>query len=190
LYRNCGNELDVQVPALGAAYNPSFKVSGGKSLGGQGGKVTVVPTSAKADLSVYSGGQFIGTQSFRVKPIPKPEIVMKSGGRAVDEKKGMSQPPREITMEAEADSDFAQFLPKDARYRVTEWEVTLARGARPIEQKRVSGPTANLQSFVPKARKGDRIVVEVKEIQRMNFQGEKENVNVPVSSRIKQFPID
>ena len=72
-------------------------------------------------------------------------------GRIVDEKRGMSQPPREITLEAQADSDFAQFLPKDARYRVTEWEVTLARGARPIEQKRVSGPTANLQSFVPKA---------------------------------------
>jgi gliding motility-associated protein GldM len=190
LYRNCGNELDVQVPALGSAYNPSFKVAGGAAIGGQGGKVTVVPTAPKADLSVYSNGQFIGTQSFRVKPIPKPEIVMTANGSEIDQKRGMSQAPREISLQAEADADFKQFLPNDARYRVTQWEVTLARGPRPIEQKKVSGPTANTQSFVTKARPGDRIVVEVKEVQRMNFQGERESVNIPVSSRIKQFPIE
>ena len=36
LYRNCGNKLDVQVPALGSAYNPSFKITGGSSVGGKG----------------------------------------------------------------------------------------------------------------------------------------------------------
>jgi gliding motility-associated protein GldM len=190
LYRNCGNELDVQVPALGAAYNPTFQVKGGNKVGGRGGKVTVVPTAPKCTLGVYSGGQFIGNQEFRVKPIPKPELVLKANGKMVDEKRGVSQVPRSITLDAEADSDFAQFLPKDARYRVTSWEVTLARGARPIDQKRVSGANANLQSFVSKARKGDRIVVEVKEVQRMNFRGETEVVNVPVSSKIKQFPIN
>ena len=191
LYRNCGNKLDVQVPALGAAYSPSFRVKGGTSIGGKGGVVTLVPTAPSLDLSVYSSGTFIGTKKFRVKQIPKPELVLKSGGKEIDLKRGVSNVPRELTLDAVADDDFAQFLPDDARYRVTKWEVTLARGQRPIEIKQVNGPKANLASFVSKARKGtDRIVIEAKEVQRMNFKGEREDVKIGVNSAIKTVPIN
>ena len=191
LYLNCGNMLDVQVPALGAAYNPSFRVKGGASQGGKGGKVTVVPSSPKVELSVYSNNTYIGVQSFRVKQIPKPELVLKAGGKEIDLKRGVSKVPREITLDAVPDADFAQFLPKDARYRVTKWEITLARGQRAIETKQVSGPKANLSSFVSKARPGtDRIVIEAKEVQRMNFKNERENVKIGVNQSIKTVPIN
>ncbi|MCG8307389.1 MAG: gliding motility protein GldM [Cytophagales bacterium] len=190
LYRNCGNKLDVQVPALGAAYNPSFRVKGGTSQGGKGGKVTIVPTAPSVDLSVYSSGTFIGTQKFRVKSIPKPEIVLKSGGKDIDLKRGVSKVPREITLEAVPDADFAQFLPDDANYRVTKWEVTLARGPRAIETKPITSTRANLASFVSKARPGDRIVVEAKEVQRMNFKKERETIRIGVNSAIKTVPIN
>ncbi len=190
LYRNCGNKLDVQVPALGASYSPTFKAKGGSLIPGKGGKVTAIPTGKQYDLSVYSNGQFIGTQSFRVKPIPKPDLILKAGGKMVDEKRGVSKVPSNITLDAVPDADFAQFLPDDARYLVTAWDVTLARGARPIATKKVSGRKANLQSFVSKARKGDRIVIEVKEVQRKNFRGETEVVKINIGQRIKQFPIN
>jgi gliding motility-associated protein GldM len=190
LYRNCGNELDVQVPALGPAYNPSFRVKGGSSVGGRGGKVTVVPTSPTVDLSVYSSGTFIGTQKFRVKPIPKPELILKSGGREVNLKEGVDGVPRQLTLDAVPDADFAQFLPKDARFRVTQWEVILARGQRPVDRKMVSGPTVSLSDWVSKARPNDRIVIEAKEVQRMNFKGEREVVNIGVNASIKNVPIN
>ena len=189
LYRNCGNKLDVQVPALGASYVPSFRVKGGSSQGGKGGKVTIIPTAPSVDLSVYSSGTFIGTQKFRVKQIPKPELVLKSGGKEIDLKRGVSQVPREITLQAMPDDDFAQFLPQDARYRVTKWEVTLARGARGLETKQVTSTKVSLASFVSKARPGDRIVIEAKEVQRMNFKNEKEDVKIGVNSSIKTVPI-
>jgi gliding motility-associated protein GldM len=190
LYRNCGNNLDVQVPALGIAYNPSFRVKGGTSQGGRGGKVTIIPTSPTVELSVYSSETFIGTQTFRVKEIPKPELSLKSGGREIDLKKGVSQVPREISLEAIPDPDFAQFLPEDAQYRVTKWEVTLARGQRGIETKQVSSTKADLSSFVAQARPGDRIVIEAKELQRRNFKGEIENVSIGVNAAIKTVPIN
>lgn len=192
LYRNCGNKLDVQVPALGAAYVPSFRVKGGSSQGGKGGKVTIVPTAPTVDLSVYSSGTFIGTQKFRVKQIPKPELVLKSGAKEIDLKRGVSKSgfPREITLDAVADPDFAQFLPQDARYRVTRWEVTLARGARPIETKEVTSTKVSLASFVSKIRPGDRIVIEAKQVQRMNFKNEKEEVKIGVNQSIKTVPIN
>lgn len=190
LYRNCGNNLDVQVPALGAAYNPSFRVKGGTSQGGRGGKVTIIPTSPSVELSVYSSETFIGTQTFRVKEIPKPELSLKSGGKEIDLKRGVTTVPREITLDAIPDADFAQFLPEDARYRVTRWEVTLARGQRGIETKQVSSPKADLSSFVAQARPGDRIVIEAKEVQRLNFKGERENVSIGVNAAIKTIPIN
>ena len=190
LYRNCGNKLDVQVPALGAAYNPSFRVKGGSHQGGKGGKVTIIPTSPSIDLSVYSSGTFIGTQKFRVKQIPKPELVLKSGGKEIDLRNGVKQIPREISLLAVPDADFAQFLPDDAQYRVTKWEVTLARGARPIDSKKVTGLKANLASFVSKARPGDRIVIEAKEVQRRNFKKELENIKIGVNASIKTVPIN
>lgn len=191
LYRNCGNKLDVQVPALGAAYAPSFTVKGGTSQGGKGGQVTVIPTSPKLDLSVYSSKTLIGTKSFRVKDIPKPDLVLKSGGKDIDLKRGVSQVPRELTLDAVADPDFAEFLPDDARYRVTQWEVTLARGQRAIDTKRVTSSKVSLGDWVSKARPGtDRIVIEAKEVQRMNFKGERETVRIGVNSSIKTVPIN
>jgi hypothetical protein len=86
---------------------------------------------------------------------------------------------RSIDVKAVPDESFAQFLPKDARYRVTRWEVTLARGSRPVGQpKRVTSESASLADFASRARPGDRLVIEVKQVQRMNFRGQVENVNI------------
>jgi len=190
LYRNCGNKLDVQVPALGASYEPSFRTKGGSNQTGRGGQVTIIPTSPNLELSVYSSGTFIGTKKFRVKAIPKPELVLKSGGREINLKTGVTQVPRELSFDAIADDDFKQFLPDDARYRVTQWEVTLARGPRAIDTKKVSGNKVNIGDWVSKARANDRIVVEAKEIQRMNFKGDREPVKISVNSAIKTVPLN
>ena len=106
---------------------------------------------------------------------------MKSGGKEIDLKRGVSKVPREMNLDAVADADFAQFLPKDARYRVTKWEVSLARGARAVDTKQVTSP---------KARAGDRIVIEAKEVQRMNFKGETEKIRIGVNASIKTVPIN
>jgi hypothetical protein len=179
-------------PPLGAAYAPSFTAEGGTVDAGRGGQVTVIPTAGKVDLTVYSSSTLIGTQSFRVKAIPKPELVLKSGGREIDLKNGIQKDkmPREITLDAEPDPDFAEFLPDDARYRVSEWEVILARGQRAVRRKTVSGPRANIGDWVAVARPNDRLVVEAKQIQRRNFRGETENVVIGVNARIKNVPIN
>lgn len=190
LYRNCGNQLDVRVPALGAAYRPTFKTKGGTTVGGKGGRVTVIPTAPNLNLSVYSGGVFIGTEKFRVKSIPKPTLVLKSGSTEIDLKTGVKGVPREISLIAVPDPDFAQFLPNDAQYRVTKWEVTLARGPRPIEVKKVTSTKANLASFVSKARPGDRIIVEAKEVMRRNFKKQTEPVKISVNASIKTVPLN
>lgn len=179
LYLNCGNELNIQVPAMGAAYDPSFKVTGGAATKdpSKKGFVTVVPQAAKVDIAVSSGGNLIGTETFAVKRIPKPEIKVYDRGREVDQKMGVAQPPRALQLRAEPDESFASQLPKDALFRVTDSEIALVRGARAVVVRRFQGPDINLADIAGQARSGDAIVIDIKQVQRRNFKGEVEDFN-------------
>lgn len=178
LYLNCGNELNVQVPALGTSYNPGFKAKGGQAIpGAEKGIVTVVPKSANVTLSVSSNGNLIGTQDFKVRRIPKPEIKVYSRGREVDQKRGVKSAPRSIQLRAEADESFQQFLPKDARFRVSQSEIALVRAGRAVQVIRPNGPDVNLSQLAGQARSGDAIVIEVKKVQRRNFNDKTEDFN-------------
>ncbi len=191
LYLNCGNDLFVNVPALGEAYNPTFRASGGDALkGAQKGRVTVIPTGKKLTLSVYSDGTLLDNVEFSVRGIPKPDIVLKGDGADVDEKKGVTTPPRELTMLAIPDDDFRTMLPNDARYRIGEWEIIWARGSRAVERQTVNGPSFRLPASWRQMRAGDRIVIEVKQVQRRNFRDQTENVVIGAGQRVKQIPIN
>ncbi|MEQ9443877.1 MAG: gliding motility protein GldM [Cyclobacteriaceae bacterium] len=192
LYLNCANDLQVNVPALGSSYSPSFTATGGSAIAGaKTGQVTVIPKSAKVDLSVSSNGYKIGTESFRVKPIPKPSIeVYGPGNKPVNLKQGeAANRLRSISVKANPDEDFASVLPKEARYRVVEAEIILARGSRPVGKAPFSNEAANLNSVISKAKPGDRIVIDVKKVQRMNSRGEKEDVSLGASSSTITIPI-
>ncbi|RDC66001.1 type IX secretion system motor protein PorM/GldM [Adhaeribacter pallidiroseus] len=183
LYLNCGNKLDVQVPALGALYDPAFSASGAQvSKGTKKGEVMVLPTARQVTLNVSSGGAAIGNQTFQVRPVPRPDIVCLANGRPVDEKRGLPAPgPRQISVEAIAEESFKNMLPQDARFRVTEFEVTLARGKNIVQEQSFSSKTANITSMAAQARPGDRLIVTVKDLKRANYKDQFEDV--PVGSK-------
>lgn len=178
LYRNCGNELDIQVPSLGVSYKPRFTVHGGEMvLGSKKGVVTVIPKNNELKLSVYNGESLIGTECFLVKDIPDPVICITSQSKSIDMKLGVLAPgPRTLEAKVIPNKYFQDFLPKDARYQVAEWVITLARGSRPVEKLEVSGGVADLRKIASLAKPGDRLVIEIKKIERQNFKNEVEIV--------------
>ena len=180
LYLRCGNELSVQVPALGATYNPSFSATGASLKPMGKGNVVVIPNNPTGvKLSVSSGGSAIGSVDFKVRGIPKPTIQVLSGGKELDQKNGVPAPgPRSIQIKAKADESFSQFLPKDSRYSVTKWNVMLARGKRPVTQQSFTTEMATLGNIASQAQAGDRLIIEVQDVYRQNFLGEKEKVNI------------
>lgn len=189
LYLNCGNDLQIDVPALGASYDPSFSATGGEVIkGGKVGSITVIPTSANVDLVVSSGGNKIGTEKFKVKTLPKPSIEIMIGGKKIDQKLGGAC-PRSLKAIAVAEQSVKDAVPKDARYKVIEWEITLARGKRAMGG--VLKPTsdeASLTNQAGEAKPGDRLVIEVKGVERLNFRNAREKVNV--GSQIFTYPIN
>jgi gliding motility-associated protein GldM len=180
LYFECGNKLSVQVPALGAQYQPSFSASGAQVITGQKGDVTLVPNAREVTLNVSSGGNAIGSQTFKVRPIPNPTIKCYVGGSEANEKQGTPGTSiRTVTLKAIPDPGFATFLPEDARYRVSRFQAVLARGKRPvIGPKNINGPQGDFSDMVNAYKEGDRLFIEVQGVQRMNFQNQVKDVNM------------
>lgn len=181
LWKNCGNALNVQVPSLGNSYNPSITASNASTVAGGGkGEVTIIPAKrGKVVMTVKSNGSLIGTKTFTVKDIPKPSYELKipsSAGNAVDGVKATSF--RQLTIDAIAEANFAQDVPKDARYRIREVEVKLIRNGDPRKQQVFKTNKINLSSFASQARKGDLYVFTIKQVVRVNFQNKSERVPV------------
>lgn len=173
LYLGCANELQVLVPALGTSYNPSFTTKGAINFkGADKGTVTIVPNSAKVTLSVSSNGVFIDGQEFKVRRIPKPEIKIYSRNKEVNIKHGFKKVPSSIEIRAISDEGFAQFSAKDARFRVTKAEINLVRFGRSQGSVKAKNSRPKLGAIASKAKKGDAIVIEIKEVQRKNYKGE------------------
>ncbi len=175
LFLNCGNKLDVQVPALGAAYNPDFRTQGGAAIkGSTPGAVTIVPNAAKVVLTVRSGGNTIGSREFGVRPIPAPEVKAFTDRGEVNIKAGISAKSPRIYLRPIPEQGFAEFLPDDAKFRVSQAEVTLVSGGIGRQVVR-GGERINLAQIAANARKGDQIVIEIKQVQRQNFRGQIED---------------
>ncbi len=193
LYLNCGNPLNIQVPALGANYKPSFSAAGASVINGaEKGQIIVVPSSTeKVSINVASEGSAIGKVEFPVRKIPRPNIVIKVNGAPVDLKRGLTAPgPASMQVDAEPEPNFAAALPKEARYKVSAGEILLARGKRPVGQVQISGSMVGLGNLRSQAQAGDRYVVEIKGVKRMNFRDQIEDVPIPTSASIVVVPIN
>ncbi len=172
LYLGCANKLSVVSPALGALWAPSFAADGAEIINGQKGKITVVPNSRQVSLRVSNQGNLLGTNIFNVQRVPKPTLELRVNGGAYDDRRGISaSAARSIQVLAIADESFKNFLPEDARYRVSQIQVSLARGTR-----RVAGPLTlngggSISSLAQNAQPGDRYVIEILNVQRQNFKG-------------------
>lgn len=174
LYQNCANPLETAVPALGASYNPTFSVSNGSAIpGAKTGDVTLFPkTLGTLTLSVASGGKPVGSQEFRVRPVPPPDVYLsnRSGSTKIDRSNPIPGNIPGLSIAAEAEETFKTTLPKEAKYRVSQVEVIQFRGGRAIATKPFPGGQINMQQF--QTRPGDGFQVKILGVQRVNSRGE------------------
>ncbi len=178
LYFKCANRLVTYSPGLGGLYSPTFSGSGGEFIPGGSGKVTIVPSAAKVVMDVVNSGITLQSFPFPVRRVPKPTIKMIGNGSPVDERRGASATGlRTLRAAAIPDESFKATNPEDAQFRVTEFEVNLARGTRKIDGRTFNGE-ANISSFAQQAQAGDRYVIVIKRVERKNFKGEVESVDV------------
>ncbi|MFT6133643.1 MAG: gliding motility-associated protein GldM [Cyclobacteriaceae bacterium] len=178
LYLGCGNKLNILVPALGTAYNPSYNVKGGAAIKGSSvGEVTIVPNAAKVEIGISSSGNYIGSREFSVKPIPQVEIEIGTDAGIVDISKGIPAKSPRLFLRVKPEEGFAEFLPDDAKFIVANAEIKLVSGGLVRQTVSGGGNGINLSRIASSARKGDQLAIEIKRVQRQNFKGQVEDFN-------------
>jgi gliding motility-associated protein GldM len=187
LYRNCGNAINVDVPALGDYYNPKIGVSGGGSVTQSQEskkKFLVVPTGRRAVLNVSSltNGQTVKIDdvAYNVIEPPKPTIEMRINGKLYN---GTSPIPAtsRIQVSVKADPEFKAALPRDARYSVDQIEVLAALSLGPPTRVESARGSSNMEAGVPvrlgtrvrQAGRGTKVFVRIDKIYRVNYKGQK-----------------
>ncbi len=176
LYQNCGNELDIQVPALGTSYNPGFSSNDAEvRKGNRTGLVTVIPKGrSKVKLNVSNNGSLLSTEVFDVKKVPPPNIVITSRGKPVTGDGATAAAISTLTVSAEADENFKREVPNDARYRVNKITVKLARSGRAVRTQDFTTENIDLRQWRSQLRPGDAIIINVERVTRRTFTGENE----------------
>lgn len=192
LYLGCANPLQINVPALGANYNPSFNVSNADYKKGAGkGEVVIIPKSKnKVKIGVSSDGNFIGDRDFDVKDIPNPVVELVTGKGPINPVVGEKASLTGVRINIIPDKGFAEALPKEANYTITKGIVRLIRGKDVVGgNKPINNPTIIFSQLGYNIRPGDQISVEIQELSRTNSQGDKFPVKLLPSASFQQFRI-
>lgn len=182
MYRDCANEIEVDVPALESLYDPEFEMTGGKLQVSPKSKkkLRVVPEANKVVITVHqksNGSKFkLGTLDYKVIAPPKPTIAM-----YVNNKEFTNQPINtadNIKIVVEPDASFAKQLPHDAKYQIKGLTILRKEGlgsAKPISTKNASQTAEktaisfNLLADWPNPKRGEVLYIEIKGIDRVNY---------------------
>ncbi len=194
LYKNCGNEMTINVPALGSNYDPRFTATGARIINtGQKGRVKIVPSQPNVSISVSNNGVHLGKLDYKVWLVPKPAVYLtigNSGRPNVVDGETLGRLAR-LKIHIDPDIGFAKSNPDDAQYRATKWKVQLVRNRRLVQGAMNTGDGAriNLGRVRQEARSGDNIIVEILEIKRKTFDNRTELVNMPASAMTYVLPV-
>lgn len=180
LFLNCGNVVNIDVPALGTNYNPSFTARGAKIVtGAKASQVTIIPSEMKVAVTVTNAGANLGTEPFEVKRIPRPHVVRKDQtGKDIDMKMGLKiSGLTQCRVAVEADESFKENVPKDASYRIRSMEVMLRRGVQFVKTMNITSENIDLTTWKAELRPGDVLVCNIKTVVRKTFLGEDDRVD-------------
>ncbi len=178
-YLNCGNEVVANIENYAYLENIRFEVEGGEMIKGiKAGVFTVVPQSTQVIIRAYEGEKLISQTNHPVKLLPMPEIKLFIGSFPHNPREAY---PKDllstITVKAVSSQHIQEVIPKDARYRVSEFEVSLLRGINTVVSDSVfTEGIADLTEILKNAKSGDFLSIEVKKVERLNFAGKKEEI--------------
>jgi gliding motility-associated protein GldM len=157
LYMGCGNDVNIEVPALGTSYNPTFSATGAEIIKGANiGRVIIIPSQRKVVVNVSNAGTNLGSEPFDVKNVPRPRIIAKdNNGRDIDLKNGIKAGAVSgLRINAQADENFKAEVPKDANFRIRNMSVILARGTARVQEMTLTSELVDLSAWRAQMRPG------------------------------------
>ncbi|WP_171025553.1 GldM family protein [Hymenobacter jeollabukensis] len=145
----------------------------------------IVPFADPVILRAYQGQKLVFTHRFRVFLLPPPTVVC-TLSNADQQLEQFRLTERTVSLRARPNEMLAVFLPGDARYRVSQAEISLRRANEPVGQsimvvvpsaQATTSPAISLAPLGAEARPGDELLIRVQQLQRKNFNDQVEEVS-------------
>ncbi|TAH19644.1 MAG: hypothetical protein EAZ08_08060 [Cytophagales bacterium] len=174
LYANVANEIFINAHDLGLHFEPSYEVTGATLVQKEKkGRIALIPTADKVIFKFKNKGVDIQEFEFRVVDAPAPDISI------VPFWKGSFESPF-LSVNALAPVNFSAYYKADAIYKVAKWQCSIMRKNGLLRSATFSTPTINLDEAKGEIilGKDDKIQVEILEIQRRNYEGKYEIINL------------
>lgn len=203
LYAECGNDLNIDVPALGELYDPVVTADNAQVLQSKQSKkkFRVVPRggakTCRLTVQTRTAGQLVdlGTLDYKVVPPPRPSLRVFVNN---DPYNGVSPVPRTatVTIKVVPDNDFAKSLPEDARYIIERPEIKVVKGLAgaqtigTLPSSRVApSPSVrvDLTDYARGLQPGNVLYVQFSDVFRVNFQNKQVKQDFSITEMT--FPI-
>lgn len=190
LYRQSLNTIRFEVPGL---EDRQLKLSAGGSPV-EGRTINLSPEGNGTTVAVYLvGGNgeedlLLGRKSFTTIDPPRPEIRVFSAGRELRNGDNLPRARALLEFRFDADEEFKQRFPRDARYGASRARVFLRRGLAASEDLGVfdlDGGSLVLTRALRDARPGDRVMVQLEGVVRINHAGRA--IAVPLNQGTRSF---
>ena len=181
LYLRCGNKLSIKIPQRSSNKNIVYQVVGGSYRRGKTSEeIIIIPDDNKVILTILSNGIVLKNHTFRVQLIPWPEVFVSYRGKKITQIHAVNKLPTQIIIKAFADDNFKSLLPKDARYRVTKWSISVIRKGKKIsETKTYRMPQGQFEDLTSNIKIGDILLITVDKVLRRGYLGENFLVRMP-----------
>lgn len=194
LYRRTANEIRISVPGL-EHRDLRLESSTGKSADGRHLRLSPAgdSVSVRAYLPDGAGEEvYLGTKQFVVTDPPRPQIKIRNAtGEELTSGDNLSRRRPVVEVEVEPDREFAQRHPQDATYRVRAARVSIRRGLQASEVLGTfsveDGGRLQLTKKLQNAASGDRILIQLQGVVRINHAGQAVPVDLSESFRSFSF---
>lgn len=194
LYRQCLNTVRFDVPGL--EDRPIRLRAGGRPIDGH--TISLSPSGDASTVEVYLAGEngaddvFLGRKTFSTIDPPRPEIRVFGEGRELRNGDVLPRARAMLTFQIDADEQFKQRYPQDARYAVSRARVFLRQGltaSREIGSFPLEGGRLVLTRALRDAQPGDRVMVQLEGVARINYAGQAIGVDLGTGTRTFGFTL-
>lgn len=173
LYRDCANDVNINVPSLGPAYNPSFSLSAGSyDKGPKKGNIIISPAGNEVRLGVSSSGQFIDNVVFPVRSAPSPEMTVLPNGTTYKPEDGLKGALNNLVLSFSVDADWKTSFPNDASFLASKGTVLIQQGTQVVRTININSPVTSIdmRPYRNQLTPGTNVIVKLEEVTRINFK--------------------
>ncbi len=186
LMPNCKNIVAVDVEGIDVADAIVYLDEDGGDAYMEAAGVGLVPYKGSTPVvMIVSFDEEGGTKEFKVaEELPAPKVRF-FNAETFEIQDFSIENISAVVVEVVADAKFAELFPNDAEYQIVGFDAALIRGGEELqkiespEEQDDFGNQIDISTLQENAEAGDVIVVNITELQRINFEGAAYPVEVP-----------